>query len=55
MGEIIHMGEYLERKGLEIDKSHAPRRLAEIAIEISILEAEREHLTNLYPPEGDGE
>ena len=51
MGEIYYIGEYLERKAAEQRKDNVPKRLAEIALDIALLESERQHLKELYPPE----
>lgn len=44
MGEVIQISEYLERKAAEIDPDEIRKRLADIAIEKTLLIAEQVRL-----------
>lgn len=44
MGEVIHISEYLERKAAELDPEAIRKRLADIAIEKTLLIAEQVRL-----------
>jgi len=49
MGEIIYVAEYLDRKAAEVAPEGIRRRLAEIAIEVAVLNSESEMLKSNLP------
>lgn len=53
MGEVISMGDYLERKAGEVPREDLTRRLAEISLEILILGSEKKQIERqlLGPPD----
>jgi hypothetical protein len=46
VGELIHIDEYRERKARSVP-SDVQRRIAEIAIDMALLQSEKERLQNL--------
>ena len=52
MGEMIYVAEYLERRAAEVAPESIRQRLAEIAIEVAVLNSEKDMLiTRLKPSE----
>lgn len=51
MGEVISMREYIERKAMERDPEAVKHRLAEIAIELLVLQSEETRLKSVLPQE----
>ena len=44
MGEVIHISDYLERKAAQRDPSEVAKRLADIALEMLLLQSEKNRL-----------
>lgn len=44
MGEVVHISDYLERKAAQRDPSEVAKRLADIALEILLLQSEKNRL-----------
>jgi len=51
MGEIIYVTEYLERRAAEVAPEGVQQRLAEIAIEVAVLNSEKDMLISRLKPQ----
>lgn len=55
MGEVIHIQEYLERKATEPQPNAVTQRLAQISLEMLLLQSEKNRLLNqLNGPDNPG-